>query len=448
MAGKKARQFEPVSTPLEDLIPVNYKVIGREDWFRKAFEPEALLSSEKVIIRDSSDLAPYKRWVSAQKALGGDTETTGRIVKGDKGFSMNPVNEGTRFVLVQLGTEELTLLIDPELAIEFKEPLESAAILKIFQNALYDFKWLFSKLQIHMNRIYDTMLAEQVLTAGMLGIRVGLADLVRKYDPFYLISKAVRSKFVELNDGKMTRDMVYYAARDIPIMFPVFRSQIKELAQRNLNGTAQLEFNCIPCTAEMELGGVYLKEDKLELLIQYWLEKQSDMESQILNLYSEELKRKGFGSNYLFPGMSEVFDLGSAAQKLEALRMLGFQLDDTKRDTLMEIDHPIAKLLGEYSNVTKWTSTYGENMRGKINPYTGMWHPRFAQMGSGEMEAASGRDSTTTTATGRYVSDAQQFPRKAERYALLKDQELAGSVAEHFSDVLAKLREQELGKAA
>jgi len=437
MARKNSRVFEPVSTPLEDDIPVNYKLIGTADWFASSFEPGAVDPKQCIVISDRGDLAESKRWAAVQKILGVDTETTCTVLKKDRGYGMNPVNDGTRLVILQIGTEDLVLIIDPALAEEFKEILEGTKNLKILQNALYDFKWLFTKNKIHLNRVYDTMLAEQVLTAGMMGIRVALADIVRKYDPFYLISKAVRSKFIELRGGRMDREMLYYAARDITLMFPVMRAQMEELKTKKLEPTAALEFKCIPCTAEMELGGVFLKTDKLELLIQYWLEKQADMEKEILSLYSAELQNRGLGGNFLIPELSEVFDLKSTAQKLEALRMLGFQLDDTKRATLLEIDHPIAKLLGEYSNVTKWTSTYGENMREKINEFTGMWHPRFAQMGSGEMEAASGRDSTTTTATGRFVSDAQQFPRKQERYALEKDEFRTQQVQLYFANQIA-----------
>ena len=438
MARKSSMAFEPVSSPLEDQIPVNYKLVGTAKWFASQFEPGSYDPEQAIVISDSGDLAKSKRWAGLQRALGVDTETTGKFIKKDKGYSMNPVNEGTRLVLLQIGTEELVLLIDPALANEFKEILEGTANLKILQNALYDFKWLLTKKRIHLDRMYDTMLAEQVLTAGKLGVRVGLADIVRKYDPFYLISKAVRSKFIELRDGRMDREMLYYAARDITLMFPVMRAQTKELKDKSLLATAASEFKCIPCTAEMELGGVYLKTDKMELLIRYWLEKQVDMEEEILAVYSKEIQAKGLGQNFLIPGLSEVFDINSGAKKLEALRMLGFELDDVKRETLMAINHPIAKLLGEYSNVTKWTSTYGENMRGKINEFTGMWHPRFAQMGSGEMEAASGRENTTTTATGRYVSDAQQFPRKADRFALEKDKAQIARVQDFALSQIAK----------
>lgn len=193
---------------------------------------------------------------------------------------------------------------------------------------------------------------------------------------------------------------------------------------------------------------MYLRQDKLDILINYWLEKQAEMEQQILELYSKEAKEIGLETTTLIPELSQVFDLSSPAQKLEALRMLGFELNDTKRETLLSIQHPIAKLLGEYSNVTKWTSTYGENMREKINATTGMWHPRFAQMGSGEMEAASGRDNTTTTATGRFVSDAQQFPRKMERFGKLKDKALEKQVLDHFLDQISQMSEASRKEAA
>ena len=149
--------FEPVSSPLEDQIPVHYKLVGTAKWFASEFEPGSYDPEQVIVISDSGDLADGKRWLALQLALGVDTETTGKFVKKDKGYSMNPVNEGTRLVLLQIGTEELVLLIDPALADEFKEILEGTANLKILQNALYDFKWLLTKKRIHLDRMYDTI---------------------------------------------------------------------------------------------------------------------------------------------------------------------------------------------------------------------------------------------------------------------------------------------------
>jgi DNA polymerase I-like protein with 3'-5' exonuclease and polymerase domains len=247
--------------------------------------------------------------------------------------------------------------------------------------------------------------------------------------------------FIDLNDGKMSREMVKYAARDVPLLFPAYREQCKEIERQKLSDTARLEFDVIPCTAEMELGGVFLDLTKLSLLIKYWIERQTDMENRILALYGARRKEMGRG-NFILPELNEVFDLGSNKEKLEALRKIGIDLEDIKRATLLAVDDPIAKLMGEYSGVVKMTSTYGDNMLRKINDTTKLWHPRFAQMGSGASEGESeGRDSKETTATGRYVSDAQQFPRKQERYASEADLELRSEVMDHFAGLIASAQQ-------
>ena len=50
----------------------------------------------------------------------------------------------------------------------------------------------------------------------------------------------------------MTRDMVKYAARDIPLLFPVFRGQVEQLVEYELEFVANLEFDNIQVAAEME----------------------------------------------------------------------------------------------------------------------------------------------------------------------------------------------------
>ncbi len=443
MARKGQRVFKPIATPLEDEIPFTYQVVGKPEWFETAFDPGAVLPEERIVINSMSDLDPVKARVETWPAQGVDTETTGPYYTDDKGYSMNPVNPDCKIVTLQIGSEDHVFVIDPDLSDEFKGTLESQKHLHLAHHWLYDFKWLKVKKEIHPLRLYCSMLAEQVLTAGKMGTKVGLADCSRRYEPNYIISKAIRSMFVHLNEGRMSREMVRYAARDIPLLFPLLREQAKELERLNLKQTAQLEFDVIPCTAEMEIGGVFLNTTKLQLLIKYWIERQEEMEAKIINLYSD--RRKQMGSvNFIIPELKEVFDLGSNKEKIEALKKIGIDLDDVKRATLMTVDDPIAKLMGEYSAITKMTSTYGDNMLQKINENTNRWHPRFAQMGSGASEGdAQGRDSKETTATGRYVSDAQQFPRKAERYSLESDPDVRDAALEQFADLISQLQTPE-----
>jgi DNA polymerase I-like protein with 3'-5' exonuclease and polymerase domains len=434
MARRGQVVFEPYSIALEDEVPVNFKVVGTKEWFDIAFESDALEDHEKVIISSKKDLQVVLSNIRKMKIQGIDTETTGPIDR-DKSYAMNPVNPDTRLVTFQIGNEDLVWVIQPEFVIYFKDDLESNDYLHLAHNWLYDFKFLLSKYKIHVEQRYCSMLAEQVLSAGLMGRRVGLADCARLYPPHFLISKAIRSLFIGLNGGLMSREMVVYAARDIVLLFPVYRSQIAEAKKKQLVNTLKLEFDVIPCTAEMELGGIYLDKEKLSLYIKYWTARQVEMENEILSIYGSKRKNMG-GTNFIVPELVEVFDLASNKDKLAALRNLGVTLNDVKRATLLSIDNPIAKMMGEYSAITKKTSTYGDNLLRKINETTGLWHPRFAQCGAGVTEGGGDGDDTDSTATGRYVSDAQQFPRKQDRYSFEDDQELAGLVIDQFSDVI------------
>lgn len=448
MARQGQRVFEPVATPLEDQIPLDYTLVGTEEWFNTAFEPNAFDSGQCLVAGDLAGVKIVREFLLDEKVHGNDTETTGPYFSADKGYAMNPVNPDTRIVTLQMGTEEKVWVIDPALIPFFKDILESTSHLHLAHHWLYDFKWLLVKNGIHPLRMYCSMLVEQLLTAGKMGAKVGLADCCRRYDPHFIISKAIRSMFIHLNDGRMSREMVRYAARDVPLLFPVFREQVKQIDRLKLKTIAQLEFDVVPCTAEMEIGGVFLDSEKLQLLIKYWVDRQKEMGDRIIDLYSDRRKKMG-RVNFIIPELNEVFDLDSNKAKLEALKKIGIELDDVKRATLQTVDDPIAKLLGEYSRVTKMTSTYGENMLQKISEYTGMWHPRFAQMGSGASEGdTQGRDNKETTATGRFVSDAQQFPRKQEIYALEADPEVRAEVVSRFAGILSQYQASFVKKAA
>lgn len=439
MARKGQRVFEPISTPLEDDIPLPFTVVGSQEWFDKAFEEGSLEPKQCLVISSPNDLAIVKEWLDKRPIIGCDTETTGPQDK-DREYSMNPVNPDSRIVLLQLGTEEHIWVIDPALIPEFKATLENPTQLHLAHNWLYDFKWLLVKNNIHVMNMYCSMLAEQVRRAGLLGYKVNLAECARRYKPYWIISKAVRSMFIKLDNGKMNRKMIQYAARDVPLLFPVNREQTIDLKAKNLTYTSQLEMDIIPCTAEMEAGGVYLNQDKLNLLIRYWIDRQEDMERKITKEYND--RRKGMGKvNFIIPELEEVFDLKSNKEKLEALASVGIKLEDVKRVTLMTVDDPLARMLGEYSGILKMTSTYGDNMLKKINGKTDLWYPRFAQMGSGAGDE-SGRDTKETTATGRYVSDAQQFPRKAERYAEEKDPKVVAEIMSQFSNTIETAKQK------
>jgi len=426
----RGKSIEIVSHQIEEKIPINYYVVGYKEWLEDGFETEAVPRSQWIIIdegRECKQLSWIVDTLIEMGTIGLDTETTGE----DKKSGLDPWREGSKLLLLQLGNESKVFLIQPGLVPYLADVLENKTLLHLGQNLVYDFKYLFVKYKIHINNMYDTMLAEQLLTSGLNGIKVGLADLARRYKPYRMISKEVRADFIHFKERgeKISKDMAYYAARDIILLFPVMNEQKEQLKHWKLEVVAQDEFNVLPVTASMELNGVNLDRDTLKLALSYWESRQKELEIEILNSYDKELKSKGKVELSLIPEVKNVFDLNSPAQKLAALRNLDFDIENVQRETLESIDHPIAKALAEYSNVMKVTSTYGENLLKRVNTKTGRLHPEFNQLGSGDGSLSK----KGTIATGRYSSDFQQMPRPTERFCEVKGEELS-EIQQLFSE--------------
>lgn len=424
---------------LEEQIEVPYKIVGYPEWLERAI-PGHLKSLQIPvrINREAQDLVPVLTDLWQYNILGLDLENGGEKERD----GLDPVSSTSRSLLGQFGHRNMVYLFQPELIIHLKEPLESPNILKINQNIEYDFKWLLWKHKIHVVRMYCTMLAEQILRAGRDGFGVKLLDLVR-YHACRLISKEVRNQFIG-HTGVFTEEQLYYAARDVGLLFDVFDSQNLELKELGLEIVAKDEFNCIPATAEMELTGVFLDTAILNLSIDYYARRQVWLEEQIMEAFNEELRRQGkkaVDKNFFASLFAqdkdkekeegdgeerEVFDLDSAEQKLEALRRIGLTLENVQRGTLKKLENKVAKLLVEYSEVQKIVSTYGLRLVKKIHPDTGRLHPEFKQLGLGDGEASGSREKKATIATGRFSSDFQQLPRPKEIYeAITGPEELA-----------------------
>ena len=129
----------------------------------------------------------------------------------------------------------------------------------------------------------------------------------------------------------------------------------------------------------------------------------------------------------LIEGIGETLKIGGAAHKKQILSDFGFVVENAQRDTLEKIDHDVARLLVEYSVVTKVTTTYGTNLLARINPLTGRLHPEFNQLGMGD--SAKGLSlNKDSIATGRMSSDWQQLPKPYHRYAPVTDTTLINSL--------------------
>jgi len=232
--------------------------------------------------------------------------------------------------------------------------------------------------------------------------------------------------------------MLYYAARDVYELFPVYEGQQPQLKKLALEEAAQDELRCIPVTADMELTGINLDERTLLLTNSFYQSRQDEIEKKATEAYNKELRKKGIRKQITVLPPEDVedhFEISSSQQKLNALQALGYDVENVRRESLEILDTELSRLLAEYSFCRKMTSTYGKNLLDKRSPWTRRFHPEFFQMGEGE-GSGKHQKKTITTATQRYSSNAQQIPRPQKRYGLVKDHEELTLIETSFAEKL------------
>lgn len=160
-----------------------------------------------------------------QKTVGVDIEGTG----------LDPYH--STLLTIQIGTSEKTYIFDArELDLtefpRFKEFLENSKVIKILHNGKFDYKHIKQILGISVCNVYDTMLTEALLNAGLRNSYYSLKDLALKYSGVDL-KKTVRESFEYMTAStKLNESQLKYSAIDTLILFPIFEEQLKKLKKK------------------------------------------------------------------------------------------------------------------------------------------------------------------------------------------------------------------------
>ena len=156
-----------------------------------------------LVARTSDELDSAFQRLSTASALGCDTETSGFDARNGRLFSVQ-FSDGAFNVLVPT-SEGVALGPTAEL-------LSNPSIIKIFHNAKFDLEFLTAA-GYAVENIFDTMIAEKVLTRGA-GQSSSLADTLYRYFAVDL-DKSQRAKFSRKWDGVWTAELVDYALSDV-----------------------------------------------------------------------------------------------------------------------------------------------------------------------------------------------------------------------------------------
>ena len=249
---------------------------------------------------------------------------------------------------------------------------------KVFHNADFDIKMLWS-IGFNVNgQIFDTMLAARLLSpAG----RVTLAEVARTYLNISL------PKGEQMSDwsGNLTDSQLLYAAHDARILLRLRERLKSRLADDALIEVAKIEFDCVRATAEMEYTGMKLDSDQIAHYRRH-VEAQRSQLQAILYRYLGEI------------------NLTSPTQLKSALAKAGVEVESTSRRTLkLLIDsHPCISALLAYKKLSTLISSFFNPVPRATSRHTGRVHANYWQLGA---------------ATGRFSCSGpnfQQVPRDLE----------------------------------
>lgn len=334
-------------------------------------------------------LEAIRRLDNAPLAL--DTETTG----------LDPFT--SKLLLIQIGAEagdqvvidvQKTIVAHPDLLKEFKDVMENPQQVFILHNGKFDYKMIKQSLGIELLHLRDTMIAAQLIRAGLQKKGFGLDDLTHDYN-LGDMSKAVRQTFIG-HDGNFTDKQIQYAADDVAYLHKLHKVLVLDIVDLRLDSVYNLECAVIPVTGDMELNGLNLDFAKWSAL-EATAKKESLLKKQELDKHFLPYCEKDlFGE--------PIVNYNSPVQLKPLLeQILGHPISGTGKEVLERIVHPAVRALLKYREYEKRVTTYGTNFyKEHVHSKTKRIHPTFVQVGG--------------TDSGRYSSrapNAQNIPRDA-----------------------------------
>lgn len=158
---------------------------------------------EIFVARSNEEIERAFSVLSRSEALGCDTETSGLSARHGRLFS------------IQFSDGEFNVLLPFSEGVEIgmlAEILADDRIIKIFHNAKFDLDFL-KEIGLSVTNVFDTMIAEKVLTRGA-NQSSSLAETLYRYFAVDL-DKSQRLKFNRQWDGIWTEELIDYALSDV-----------------------------------------------------------------------------------------------------------------------------------------------------------------------------------------------------------------------------------------
>jgi DNA polymerase I len=279
----------------------------------------------------------------------------------------------TKIVTVQvlLPSGEIRIIKDPKNLDNIKPLLENN--LAVVHNLKFDSKFLKYQFGVTLYNVYDTYLAEIVLSgglyAGQYGV-TGLSDLVFRYCG-HKMSKQEQKGF--RYGIPLTQEQEQYAADDLKYLPGIYKQQRSKIKLLELENIINIEMKALPAIVWLELSGIFVDLEKLNKLKKEIYIKKHEAEQSLYEMLR-----------------TSKINLNSTQQLTLELNQIGIPVENTTSEELAKFDHPIIQKLMEYKEAEKLLNTFVGKLSNYINKRSGSVHADFFQIG-----AKSGRLSCT-----------------------------------------------------
>jgi len=372
-----------------------------------------------------------------------DTETSDLDVLTARLFLLSIADStGTQYVvnLLHFTKKDMQIL---------KPVFESFDIIKIAHNASYDWKVLFHHYGIHTNAVYDTLLAEQAINAGLRLDNALDGVLLRRMS--VVLDKSIRSSFIHKQDDYISSEQIRYSAEDVQYLPKLRAMQLDQLRYvpyneiHSLEKIVELECSIIPVTALMELTGIPLNKQMLDDMREPFTRYIEQIDSAFQALL---LDANVVDTLYLTPEGPRVINSASTDQVLEVFHKLGIQVESLDNKVLAKWDVQHAKkssklqvtfthldtdVLESFTEFTLFVNpylkayTYLKGLRillstfiigisNAVHAQTGRVHANFNQLGA----ESTGRYSSSKPNFQNIPNDTKLERLGLERYSIRK----------------------------
>lgn len=393
------------------------------------------------IIKDVEALQQAVKEIEKYSIIGYDLETTG----------LSPHYDKILLVSIAVSSEESYVIdfthIDIRHFALLAPILTNPDVLKLGFNFTFDYKLTYGNTKIELVNMFDCMIAEQLITAGLWVQPVGRSTFSLAAVTYRRLGKTrdkdIRNQFIGFQGKGFEYEAYYYAAEDTQDLFLIHAQQIQEIKEKGLERVCDLEMALIACTAFMEYTGVLIDRPKLESLIEPFSKYVQTCHKALQDIFieagaAEEILFDNTGYIAINPASKPNKKTGSDGQMLTALRMLGINLKSLSAKEIVKWDF---KNSGRHEAVAYTDLIEDEDVAEALEKYGGLENPYLRMfsfligaeklLGTYVIKQLERIDKNTgrlygwfkilgARATGRYSSNLQQIPKdgKLDRLGL------------------------------